>query len=439
MNTIESSAALRESLGAHLKSIQAMDPLPPHRDLTNALRKKLLRAYGSVCAYCRKSGAVETAHIVPLEIGARTTPDNLVLLCKTCHRLYDLGHMSIADMCKIAHGWRLAQHPTTPRQALGARPPPEPSIGVVPESIRGIAQAINQMSRERRYVKAIRMIGEQLSASNLDLGDRMWLQIKQAELTRRRSARGVVPVALDALSQIDADKLPREYRSVFYYEMTYVHRLLGNHGVAAEYAIQSANTKEANDSAVSGLGYVAAMAMATLCELAESETLTTRQANAFEAKLKKLELIARSYGEYWGGRWALNCAAHRLQVRIKARDGTGAWEALNRLHGMFLRWDVPTGWDAAGRQTLPQLGGLVRVMFPLAADDVQFGIGLLARAFVTRLGPRQRPEGIRDVGIGLAIGLRAGRARQRQLADALDHIMQRTVDGTSVIWPWRAT
>jgi hypothetical protein len=50
---------------------------------------------------------------------------------------------------------------------------------------------------------------------------------------------------------------------------------------------------------------------------------------------------------------------------------------------------------------------------------------------------RQRPEGIRDVGLGLAVGFRKSRLKLR-MATALNELMERTMDGTSLLWPYRA-
>lgn len=77
--------------------------------------------------------------------------------------------------------------------------------------------------------------------------------------------------------------------------------------------------------------------------------------------------------------------------------------------------------------------------FPRDRVDLETGIALLARAFVTRTGLRQRPEGIRDAGFGLIEGCRKTEGKlSRNTVDAIERIMNQTIDGTSVLWPWRA-
>ena len=93
------------------------------------------------------------------------------------------------------------------------------------------------------------------------------------------------------------------------------------------------------------------------------------------------------------------------------------------------------------RQSCRIATGLTRVLFPLDHYDLDNGIGLLSRAFMTRLGSRQRPEGIRDVVLGLIVGLRAKGLRTMEETCAvtvLEGLMNQTMDGTSILWPWRA-
>ena len=107
MTFYTSGRALRAALGESvIECIRKLDPLPEERRKTRILRSMLLRQFGDCCGYCGAPGPVEAAHVVPLEIGAETTPDNIILLCKLCHGRYDSGHVSIRAMQRCADKWR---------------------------------------------------------------------------------------------------------------------------------------------------------------------------------------------------------------------------------------------------------------------------------------------------------------------------------------------
>ena len=126
-------------------------------------------------------------------------------------------------------------------------------------------------------------------------------------------------------------------------------------------------------------------------------------------------------------------------MRLKKRDKDGSWKALRELQDLYYRSDLRSGWDSAGRQTMSSLEGLTLLLFPCDDSDLDKGIGLLSRSFMTRLGPRQRPEGIRDVALGLVVGLRGkGLRTMEEMCSVLEGLMNQTMDGTSVLWPWRA-
>jgi hypothetical protein len=296
------------------------------------------------------------------------------------------------------------------------------------------------MQRERKFFKAIKTVIGALDNDKLTETEQTYLLIKRAELFRRRSARGVVQQALEYLLEITPQKIPARYRPVYYYELNYVHRLLGNHNEAAQVIRLSAKASLACSGSQPQVDYVAALANELLCNLSGIAKLSTNQARQFEKKLTELRVIAEKCGEYWGGRWALNCAAHTLQVRIKANDERGSWKLLEELKNIYFDSDVTNGWDSGGYQTISSLEGLIHVLFPQSYEDIHTGVGLLARSFMTRLGPRQRPEGIRDAGFGLSIGMCKTKDKSLiHLSKYIEKLMKQTVDGTSVLWPWRLT
>jgi len=303
-----------------------------------------------------------------------------------------------------------------------------------------VLDKISDFQTQRKYVKAIEFIDHYLANPLLTSSERYYLLIKRAELTRRRSARGVLNEALRCLEAIELDRLPECYWPFFYYEYAYIQRLRGDHDEAARLIRCSAEVSQRIDqSGRPSLGFIAASVNEILCQMAMRDSLTETEAQDFVYRLVKLQKVAAQHGQYWGGRWALNCAAHKLQIRLKKRDKDESWKALSELRGLYYQSDLRSGWDSAARQTMSLLEGLTRVLFPRDDSDLDRGIHLLSRSFITRLGPRQRPEGIRDVGLGLIVGLRIkGLKTMAEMCTVLEGLMNQTMDGTSVLWPWRA-
>jgi hypothetical protein len=434
---LESSHAIRECLGAEVAKIARLDPLARQRRATGAFRIRLLRGYGERCGYCHRPRKVETAHIIPLEIGAVTSEENLILLCRSCHRFYDTGHLSIRSMIDIARDWRGKIIPLPSRPPLTPVSPTSSVLSPPPPALTPFLEEILPWQRLRYYKKAIEKIDGLRRGFTLGSPEYIYLSIKLAELTRRRAVVGAVASALDTLRELRPSTIPQAYRPLFYYELGYVHRLLGRHAEAAQWIRKSSGALKGRRRDVR---YVAAATNGILCEMAASERLSERKATALEHRLRELEMTAHRAGGFWGGRWALNCVAATLQLKLKLDDATQAWQAAERLHELYFKWEVRTGWDLGARSAISQLDGMVRVLFPRNTPDLQQGIGLLARAFMTRLAPRQRPEGVRDVGFALAAGLRQGAEQDMAPTVALlEDVMSRTVDGTSVQWPWRGS
>lgn len=434
---LESSGSIRHCMGVELARIALLDPLPRERKATRALRRVLLRGYGERCGYCLRRRKVEAAHIIPLEIGATTTEENLILLCRPCHRHYDAGHFPIASMANIASDWRRKIIPDPLRLPLEPISGASPAIAAPPAPISAFLENLLPFERLRQYRKAIDAIERECVQNGSRLGriERLYLSIKRAELIRRRAVPGAVLAALKVLQEISPTAIPAAYQPLFFYELSYVHRLLGKHAQAAHWLRESA---QAMGSRRRDIAYVAAATNEVLCEIAARDRFRARQAARFEQRLRDLEGIASTQGGFWGGRWVVNCAAAILQLKMKLKDASQTWPALERLRDIYFKWDVRTGWALGARPTLSQLEGMVRVLFPRQPHDLETGIGLLARSFMTRLAPRQRPEGVRDVGFALAVGLRnKGEKETRSTAALLDGVMSRTIDGTSVQWPWR--
>jgi tetratricopeptide (TPR) repeat protein len=425
---------IKKELGRHYEEIKKLDPLPKQRQLTTQIRSKLIKDYGEKCAYCQKEGAVETAHVIPLEIGGITVKENLVLLCKKCHTLYDSGHLSICAMQKLVNEWRNGISAKKSHPPLDVISPPPAAMSPPPEILILLLEEVLKLQNKGWFNKAIKIIDNKLKDYSLDKSSKSYLNRKKAELIRRRSAGGVIPKALKILQDVDQRIIPSKYRPIFFYEFGYVHRLAGHHSEAAQIYKKSA---EASKKIGSDLEYIAASVSKILCLLATMDSLSEGEAKKIINQLNKFEKMAEEHGEYWGGRWGLNCAVHRLQVCLKWGDKEESWKALSQLKDRFFRSDLQNGWDVATKQSISLLEGMTLTMFPRNNNDLKSGIDLLARTFVTRLGPRQRPEGIRDAGLALVNSIKKARMDfPEETIEFLENLMKRTMDGTSYLWPW---
>lgn len=435
---IENGIALRKFLGTHLSVIRSLDPLRKERRRTQTFRPKLLSKYGSICCLCLEKRAVEAAHIIPLEIGAKTVESNLVLLCKRCHKLYDTGHLSISAMEEFADEWRQGER--TQALMLGSlKMPLTPgAITPPPKKIRETLDKILVLQRRTELVKATELSSAELKKHPKNSNEHSRLLIKIAELTRRRAKRGVLAKALEILESIDVNRLDPQYHPLYYYELNYVYRLSGRHMEAAEAILQSSKASmRAREKDGLGVDYVAAEVNALLCKLSMMKTLSKRQAQDITREFSRLTLIASKNGAYWGGRWAINSEAHKVHVYIKAGDNKRSWKSLDKIKQIYFAADLSCGWDLASRGSLSLLDGMVHVLFPRQKSDLEHGISILARSFAGRVGPRKRPEGLRDVGYSLARGLKSlNDARYLETASLLNAAMDITLDGTSYVWPY---
>ncbi len=435
---IESSADLRKRLHSEIARIKELDPLPHERRKTGGKKRRLLATYGDKCGYCDSYEPLDAAHIVPLEIGGKTEEKNLILLCKGCHNHYDDGHLSISEMSKIAKCWRKGLKDRVIHPPLCPREHTSPTIAPPPRSVYKAFQTILQYKRERKFAKAVLLTEQLLRDSGLSDDARQYLRIKRAELTRRRAMRGAVELARCYIEEIDPVHVPLDYHSVFYYELSYIYHLAGDHQLAAKAARQSAENSLA-DNQSPGVDWVAAEVEAILCDVASLHDLSQKRTRQLVSQLQTFEKVAAAYGGNWGGLWAFNCKIHALRIRIKALDAIGSWQTLEELRNAFFCLDTTSGWDAGGRQTVSMLDGLVHVLFSKENEDLNHGIGLLARSLLTRVGGLQRPEGVRDVGFGLATGLRKkGSKEWIRTAELIEEVMTETMDGISILWPWRA-
>lgn len=441
LEPIESTFVFRKRLGTHLEVVKGFDSLARERELTKSFRPMLITKYQEKCGYCGQSSPVETAHLVPLELGGLTFEENLILLCKICHLAFDSGAVSINQMAEIAKDWRLRKKEGEPRVTLRILPSPQSSIVDPPGSVVDTLNAVSSLQRLRKYRKAILLVDQALGKSTVCESGRLLLLIKRAELSRRRAGKGVLAQALNTLESIEPNKLPLRYWPGFYYEYGFVQRTRGYHREAADLMGRgAAAAMKIGTSDVPPLAYVPAAMNEVLCQIADTNPLTIEDVSNFDKRLDGLEHIAMSYGKYWGSRWAMNCAGRRVELRLKANDRDGGLKTMESARELYFQLDQNSGWDSGSKASFSMLEGLIRARFPRDDSDLDTGVSLLARAMVTRTGSRRRPDGVRDVGFGFVEGLRKMNLQGvENTCEVIEELLNNTMDGISLLWPWKAT
>jgi len=309
-----------------------------------------------------------------------------------------------------------------------------------PEALKQVLEDIRQMQVKAKPAAACRMAVAELGKHHEASVEHARMRIKVAELMRRRAAQGTLEKSLAILESIDISALDPLSHPLYFYELNYVYRLSGRHRKALKVIEKSASATAPNVAENDlKLEYIAAEANALLCRFAEIDHPSDAEGRQFVEQFERLAKAAYGHGQYWGGRWAMNCEAHIVQVHIKCADAQASRNSLHRLKSIFHSSDVTNGWDLGSRNSLSQLDGVVHVLFSRNSEEIRRGVGILARSFASRIGTRLRPEGVRDVGYALARGLRVlDAASYSKVANAIDEAMHVTLDGTSYIWPYKA-
>ncbi|MGA1842683.1 MAG: HNH endonuclease signature motif containing protein [bacterium] len=432
---IETSSQLRNVLGKHMDIIKQLDPLPSEREKTKKFRKELIKSFGKFCAICNSDHWIDTHHIVPLEIGGETEIENLILLCKKHHTLCHSGYLSINSIKEISSEWRKGHKDFTNIVSDNRNVSSKPTIMIPPAGIKNTLDQVLVLQRERKLKKASELLVRKLNNSIISEPERNYLFIKLAEINRRRDMQGSLKKAFFWINNVDLNSLPKKFFPVYAYESFYMYRLAGFHEKALNIANSSAESLKVSEDRLRPLEYVAAVTNKILCKLAKYDEPTPSQVEYFINNINELKEIAQKHGEYWGGRWAINCAAHRLQIYVKAKESKKSLVELEKLTNLYHDCDIRTGWDSGNLQSFSLLKGLTSVLFLNDRDEIKKGVELLARSFCARQRRSQRFEGIRDIGFGISIGFRK-LGQHLETAEILSKVMSRSIDGTSYIWPW---
>jgi len=73
-----------------------------NKDVPRRVQKVIYQEAGSACSFCgeRTVSALEVHHIEPRADGGENEPENLILVCSTCHSKITAGEISLSEILK---------------------------------------------------------------------------------------------------------------------------------------------------------------------------------------------------------------------------------------------------------------------------------------------------------------------------------------------------
>ena len=434
-NLIFTSHQLKKELGDSLLTIKKIDHYKEERRKTARLKNKLIKIHFRQCAWCGASSKIEAAHIVPLELGGKTTEENLILLCQKDHRRYDSGLMSIQKMMEIKALWDQKSNIDKQHYHFEEEEKVERNPITVKEDqcVNDLMQQVTTKSAKKHYRSAIRDIKAFLKKGNINRREATYLSIKIAELNRRRNSIHSLKDSHRLIYAINPQHVDTQYAATYEYEKMYINRLLGNHQTAL--SIVTDSLKNINKSSAPSLKELIPASVNKLnCELALANQNDKDQGKYFVEIISEFEKMSDAVKDYWGQGWRINCIAHKLQVLLKF-DMDACSEQWQFLKSTYLNLDITNGWASSLVPSIALFEALTKLKNAQTDKDYEAALIMFARSFNARINPTQRLEGIRDAGFGIARCLEKLN-RETPLRKQLVEIMNRTVDGTSYIWPY---
>ena len=78
---------------------------PKYRGLSRGASEVLFRESRNQCGICGSQAYLETAAIKAMYLGGSSTPDNMIVLCPTCHRIVDTFLHDENVLRKVKQDW----------------------------------------------------------------------------------------------------------------------------------------------------------------------------------------------------------------------------------------------------------------------------------------------------------------------------------------------
>lgn len=418
MRPLRTSSEIRKALGNDYKRLVGKyDRKSRERKATYREAKQLKP---ELCAACgRKPPQVfhlEAAHISPLAECSTTHRKNLLLLCREqkggkelgCHTLFDQGYCSIREMINCRKDW-IASKPATLRSsmlALKSQYGPQPQL----------------QGHLRKELQNLRRKKDSCSSGSQEWHD---LQIRIAELTRRRAKKDSIERAWNEITKVNPKDLQSSpLLSRYFYEKGYIelHSERLNDAFADFY--EGRRALESNINAP-GNRWRWAAHTALLAQLSCVMRYKDTRAKCSWDTIRKELIKALKYSrkarndalkptksrpnqDLWedyrnASRWVQNCLFHLVKPYIAKGQLRIALKQWNRAYNNWLGMNISNGWDTGFRTTHLWLYG--KLFFELGQIDD--ALAHLVRSLVCVLGlRRQQPEGIRDLLFTLADALK---------------------------------
>ena len=273
-----------------------------------------MRKYSRFCAGCGQSDEhcqLEVAHIFALEEGGKTENDNLVLLCHDCHTLYDLGYASLREMEEAAASWRngectnLRKHMMQRRDSFRSH---QPIVRPLLEGFGALGSSLYDLIQGRKHAKALHALKEVRNAC-ASLEARQVLAIVEAQIQRRRGARGSLEIANRLLEKVEIDKLPDEQRPLYFYERGYTKQLLGLTAEASECFLKSYEHASVLRDKYAALEALIARSQYLATNVISLPREPTPRRDTIASICRQFDMAAQQAAKLeapFGGRWDLN-------------------------------------------------------------------------------------------------------------------------------------
>jgi hypothetical protein len=443
LQLIESTFGVRQALGPILGLIQKLSDLDGERRQTRRLREVLLNKYPRYCAACgayfSQSEEAQAAHIVALEEGGVTTEDNLVLLCKDCHALYDGGRASIAEMSHAAECWR-SESLAPLRPQMECRNLFCPSESFRPSRTRLLDSVYHLVHRNEtrnalRHVKLCRTKG-------LPAPDHVLSIILEAQIQRRRCARGSLEKARGVLTTMEISNVPAEHLPLYFYEQGYISQLLGLHTESICFFEQSGRASEALNDRFTPFE----VTVARTCLYGVETIVLPHQKVPRDTQRKRsaefdaLQKGAAKFDEPFAGRWALNILAWKWRYYFKCNDHDSASNVLAQYFLLHRSRDFTTGYTRGSSTGLCSMRALMNGAH-LGSENGDC-VRLVCRSLVSMLSYRVPPEGVRDLLLTLERAISGPNLRiltdREAVISHIRRVRSCVRDGSSFLDPYRA-
>lgn len=400
------------------------------------------------CAACGRSrnAGLELAHISPLAESASTTLANLLWLCSKpgrgrkpgCHRLFDTGFASIAEMKVWSAKW-------IDGGTCNGR-------DVMLERFRDGDRPLQRGSLARE-LNTLRSKQDELPKRGPQWQE---IQIRIAEVTRRRARKDALRRALSEIEVVNVRLIdnPRT-TSRYFYEKGYIHLLSGDFERARANFLRGRNAiDDEEDSPSKRWRWTAHTALVCQCERQLSaggspsenvrswgkvrESLMTAlnsctdSIRILQRKLRRTVALESSDDLRHSRRWLQNCYLHLLKAEIALDRKSAAMKLWSTSVSNWEKMNVLTGWDTGFRPTYLHLGAMMS--FKVSTGENDLALARLVRCMVLHLGARQQqPEGIRDVLFTMAEALELQGDRRHRI---VSRVAQKSVDNSSWFYPY---